>query len=535
MKAQPSKAQPSETQPELVEIAVDGETFSVPKGKNLLEALLDVGEDVSYFCYHPRLSIVAKCRQCLVGLGDGHKLVPACQMTVQEGMKVRSKTEQVREARQAILEFTLLNHPLDCVICDKAGECTLQRQYMDWDGEASLVNHDKVSKPKKVDLGPDIVLDAERCILCDRCVRFMAEVAKAPQLLFAKRGDHTEVSCAPGEQLDHPYALNVADICPVGALTDKSFRFQSRVWDLWSTRTVCQGCAAGCDMELHHKDGDVYRQVPPKRWDLNLNWMCNDGRRTYRQLLEKERVTHPSLGGERTDPDTATTHIAEALQGLIGAEGSPIGVVLGADVSNEDAYAGARIAQVLGARLYLGDRPDDGKGDDILRLNDPNPNRAGVRAMANKDLLNTKALAEALNDGALKALLVVGDGLDLPAPAQRKLNALDLVVLSTPFSSALIKKASVVLPAAAWTEIDGTCTNAAGEVKRMRPAFEPPSHARPHWDWLVRLGVALDADLGFLDAEGAFSEMSANIETFAGASWGDTIPTQRLRFSGRRG
>jgi NADH-quinone oxidoreductase subunit G len=560
--------------PEMVEILVDGEAHQVEPGINLLDALLELGEDVSYFCYHPGLSVVAKCRQCLVGIGDGHKLVPSCQLTTQDGMRVRSKTEQVLEARRAQLEFTLVNHPIDCVICDKAGECALQRQYMDWDAKASLVNHDKVRKPKKVDLGPEIVLDAERCILCHRCVRFCDEVAGQPQLLFGERGDHTVLTTAPGELLDNPYSLNTVDICPVGALTDKDFRFKSRVWDLSATRSTCTGCAAGCGMEIHHKGGQIYRLVPPKKWDMNENWMCDAGRRIYKAYDALERVTFPKVEDAESDPAAAIAAVAAALEPYLsrpsapveapveaGAEtpeganapegdesesgesepaespGAKVAIALGADMTNEDNWAAVKLARELfdGAKLFVASAKDDGKGDDILRKDDPNPNRAGATAIAG-EVGTIDELGNGLKGGDFKVLITLGTALELPGAALRKMaKTVDMVLQLSPTTTALSKRTKVLLPTAAWPEVDGTITNVDGETKRLRPAFEPPGHARPAWDWLARLAEALGAAWQIRSPKALFEELSAQVPALEGAQWGEELRTKKLRFGGRRG
>ena len=520
------------TSPEYVEFFIDGEPVRGKPGANLLQAMIEAGENISYFCYHADLSIAAKCRQCLVGIGDAHKLVPACQLNVKEGLQVRSKTEQIRDARRALLEFTLVNHPVDCVICDKAGECALQRQYMDWDGEASLVNHEKVHKPKKVELGPTVVLDAERCILCDRCVRFCREVARSPQLLFAKRGDHTEVSCAPGEQLDNPYSLNVVDICPVGALTDREFRFKSRVWDLWSTRSVCQGCATGCDMEIHHKGGEVFRLVPPKQWDMNENWMCDYGRRSHKELSAAERLSTSLVKGKPTsDRDVAVSMLADGLRAQL-AKPAGIAFVLGADLTNEDLYTASTLGKAIGATLYLGDWPDDNNGDTILRSSDPNPNRAGARAIVGDALKPLAELAPALKD--IKLLYVVGKA-ELPGPTLAKLKSVEFVAVQSPSASPLTNAAHIVLPAASWAEVDGTVITASGAIKRLRPAFEPPGQARPNWAWTSQLAQTLQRSRSFANAEEVFAALKEDASAFADAAWGQHLPTKRLRFGGRRG
>ncbi|MBK8482487.1 MAG: (2Fe-2S)-binding protein [Proteobacteria bacterium] len=523
---------------EVVEFQLDGRPIRALKGQNLLEALLEAGEPLSAFCYHPGLSVAAQCRQCLVGIGEGYRLVPACQCTVQHGVSVRSQTDQVRDARRAMLEFTLLNHPVDCVICDKAGECALQRHYMDWDARPAAINHQKVHKPKRVDLGPNIVLDAERCILCSRCIRFCSEVAGAPQLTFAERGDHTELTTAPGQALDNPYALNTVDICPVGALTDKDFRFRSRVWDLWSTLSVCNGCAAGCATELHHKGGAIHRMVPPKRWDMNLSWMCDEGRRSY-QAIAADRLTEAVADGQPATPEQACARAASALEALAGRAPASLAVVLGADATNEDNFAAVQLAsRWAGARLFIADRADDGRGDTILRRDDPNPNRAGTQAVAAQFAGATAdgaALLEALRAGSIKGLYVVGNASDLAAPVAAALGSVEFVVVQATCSSPLTQAAQVVLPAAAWAEVEGTITNWRNELGRLRAAFEPPGHARPHWAWIHAIGAALGHPPQGEAAKDVFEQLRDEVPLFRRASWGEERPTVRLRWACRRG
>ncbi|MFH1131346.1 MAG: 2Fe-2S iron-sulfur cluster-binding protein [Pseudomonadota bacterium] len=527
-----SNEQQEIAEPELVKFKVDGREVAAPKGKNLLQALLDAGEDVSYFCYHRCLSVAAVCRQCMVSIGG--RIVPACQNVVTDGLEVLSNSSQaVLDARRKMLEYTLVNHPLDCVMCDKAGECALQRQYMDWDTKPSLVNHNKLEKPKKVDLGPDIVLDAERCILCSRCMRFCAEIAKQPELTFCQRGDHSFLTTAPGRRLQNPYSLNTVDICPVGALTDKNFRFQARVWELFATNSVCNGCSRGCPMEIHHRKGKIYRMVPPKKWDMNLNWMCNYGRSTYEQLAEN-RLTAPRLNKTECTLDRALEWTAQKLK---DSDRSKIGVVLGADVTNEDNFAAVRFAtDVLKTGLiYLAELPDNNEGDEILRQNDPNPNRGGAKACGKGQLKTIEQLVADLKEQKLKVLYVVSDVLALPEEALQHVSSLDALIMQVSCSSPLADKAQVLLPAAKWAEVDGTITNFEGKVQRLYAAIEPPGLARPHWDLLARVTQLMETSLEFVSAGAIFGAMVEKVEKFAGANWGNELPRRQLRFAGRRG
>src|SRR5258708_26227305 len=272
---------------ETVNLKIDGQSVAVKKGTNVLEAARSIGVPISYFCYHPGLSSPAVCRQCLVDVKGQPKLVPSCYTPVAENMEVTTASPRVLDARRQMLEFTLVNHPVDCPICDKAGECTLQKLYMEWDGHASRTDVDKVRKPKAVDLGPTIVLDAERCILCTRCIRVCDEVAHDHQLEMKNRGDHEELTTAPGRQLDNPYSLNTVDVCPVGALTSKDFRFAMRAWELYTTPSVCAGCATGCNDEVHHAQGRIYRLVPRENQAVNKICMCDEGRFTYKEITPR--------------------------------------------------------------------------------------------------------------------------------------------------------------------------------------------------------------------------------------------------------
>src|SRR4051794_37052134 len=331
--------------PDLVTLKIDGQTVQAKKGTNVLEAAKAIDKSISYFCYHPGLSSPAVCRQCLVEVKGQPKLVPSCYTPVSEGMEVRTDTEKVVTARAQMLEFTLVNHPVDCPICDKAGECTLQKMYEEWDGSPSRVDTGKVHKPKVVDLGPHIVLDAERCILCTRCIRVCDEVAKETQLQMAFRGDREQLTTAPGKQLDNPYSLNTVDVCPVGALTSKDFRFTMRAWELYTVPSVCPGCATGCNTEVHHARGKVYRVVPRENQDVNKFWMCDEGRFTYHELDER-RVAAPRVGGDTTSMEKAVAFAAERLAGLRDAGGGKLlGVVLNAQATNEDNYVLVKAAQ----------------------------------------------------------------------------------------------------------------------------------------------------------------------------------------------
>src|SRR5439155_24096517 len=330
-----------------------------------------------------------------------------------------------------MLEFTLVNHPVDCPICDKAGECTLQKMYQEWDGSPSRVDTGKVHKPKVVDLGPEIVLDAERCILCTRCIRVCDEVGKEHQLEMAYRGDREQLTVAPGKRLDNPYSINTVDVCPVGALTAKDFRFAMRAWELYTTPSVCAGCATGCNDEVHHARGKIYRLVPRENADVNKFWMCDEGRFTYKEI-DVHRVAAPRIGGETTSMDKAIAFAARRLQEV---PKDLVGVVLNAQATNEDNYLLAKVAKALGfTHVYLAGRPPrPERADDILRAADVNPNTAGARAIAawaGSKAKGTQQLNADIIGGSVRGLWILGDHVALDDEALAALSKLDVVYQS---------------------------------------------------------------------------------------------------------
>jgi len=519
---------------ETVTLTIDGRPVTVAKGTNVLEAAKTLGIDISAFCYHPGLSIAACCRQCLVSVEKNPKLQPSCQQTVAEGMVVRTTDPQSTLARKQMLEFTLVNHPIDCPICDKAGECTLQRLYFEHDNADSRVDVPKVEKPKVVDLGPTIVLDAERCILCTRCIRVCDEIAGVHQLEMSGRGNHEELGTAPGATLDNPYSLNTVDVCPVGALTAKDFRFTMRAWELEMTPSICNGCATGCNIEIHHKNERAWRLVPRHNADVNKYWMCDEGRVTYHDL-RTERLASPVVDGLPATWDRAVKTAAEKLEAA--RKDGVIGVVLSAIHSNEDNFALAKLAQTWKARVFAAGRlPQPERADEILRDADVNANTAGVRAIGEALKLTIEdvvALEAALTGGALRGLVVLGYEVPI-GEATWTLRELPLVAIAS-HERGPAARAQVTLPTAAWAEAAGSVTNRRGRVQRMHPAFPPPGQAVPGWEAVVRLAQAAGVKLAWTHAREVFKDMIAAVPAFAGAAWGREARPIQLRFAASRG
>ena len=519
---------------ETVTLTIDGQPVTVAKGTNVLEAARMLGIDISAFCYHPGLPIVAQCRQCLVSVEKNPKLQPSCQQVVAEGMVVRTTDPQSTLARKQQLEFTLVNHPIDCPICDKAGECTLQKLYFEHDNADSRVDTPKVEKDKAVDIGPHIVLDQERCILCSRCIRTCDVVAGQHQLEFANRGDHEVLTTAPGAQLDNPYSLNTVDVCPVGALTAKDFRFTMRAWELEATPSICNGCATGCNVEIHHRHGRAWRLVPRHNPDVNQYWMCDEGRFTYHDLRER-RLAAPLVDGLPAGWDRALAMASDRIRSAL-SDASTVGIVLSALATNEDNFALAKLAQAWGVKtVFLGAKPPvPARADGRLRVADVNPNTNGVKAIAGALGLELRMPSDPGALGGMRMLVTLGDVLQGYSHDPGRTNPLEIVAISA-HERGHVANARVAFPAADWAEIAGTITNVNGIVQRMHAAFSPPGHAIPGWEAVVRLAQQTGQKLAWTHVREVFKDMCAAVPAWNGLTWVREARPLQLRFAGSRG
>jgi NADH-quinone oxidoreductase subunit G len=516
---------------------IDGREIPFEKGETVIQAAHRAGIDIPHYCWHPGLSVAANCRMCLVEVmpppgrpammlnvlaydaSTGQyvdqqkpKLQPACQQAVTEGLEIKSESSpHVEKARAAVQEFLLLNHPVDCPICDQAGECRLQDYWLEHQGTSKRMHDEPVHKPKAEVFGPTIVYDAERCIVCTRCVRFSEEVALDPVLSVRERGNVNEIVVSPGRELDHDYTLMTEHVCPVGALTSKDFRFKARVWFLRTARGVCQECATGCNAYLDYdpRNNTVYRHRPRENMEVNKYWMCDQGMLDYRRVHE-DRLLEAKIGGEDVKVGTALDRASELLR---GAEAGKLAVLLSGQHSQEDNFALLDLARTLwraGApthaeqlgvtQVFATGRPP-GKGDTILKHVDKNSNTAGVLSLlAPKKPLNFAALANAIQSGAVTHVLALGSGIEdaALAPALAKLKA--LVVIGT-WNGPLSRAAHVALPAASWAEADGLFVNSKGMTQESEQAIEPLGQARPAWKLAAALGVRLGAAVPFRSLE----------------------------------
>lgn len=396
-------------------LTIDDQQVEVPDGLNLIEAAGLCGIEIPHYCYHPALAVVGNCRMCLVEVEKAPKLQIACNTRVTDGMVVRTRSERTQAAQRAVLEFLLVNHPIDCPVCDQAGECKLQDYYMDYDRQPSRFELGRKNpKGKAIDIGGGLMLDQERCILCARCTRFFDDITHTSELAIFERGDRNVIDTYPGRKVDNPYALNTVDICPVGALTERDFRFRMRVWYLHRTPSVCGGCERGCAIDIHHHRGRIYRFKPRHNPEVNGYWMCDAGRHSFPALQSESRLVAPlKPAGERMVPigwDAALAEAAAKIAELSRAHGpGVIGAVAGAQSTNEEAFALKRLMAVIGSDRIaaLSSTPAGAPRDDglLIRAN-RNPNTRGLAAIGiGAD--GIELLAESAAVGQVKLLIAM--------------------------------------------------------------------------------------------------------------------------------
>lgn len=511
------------------------------QGQTIIQAAADHGMEIPHYCYHPDLPIDGNCRMCLVEVEKMPKLTPACTTVVNEGMVVRSENDRVKEAVRGVLEFLLINHPVDCPVCDQAGECRLQDYYMVYGLHTSEIPLDmKVRKRKVIDLGPMVVLDQERCVLCSRCIRFFDNVTETGEMQFFGRGDHVAIGTFEDRPLDNPYSGNVVDICPVGALTSRDFRFKCRVWFLHATDSVCGGCSTGCTVRIDHRDGTIFRLIPRRNVEVNRSWLCDEGRLSFHELAKTERVVRPLTKGRdgMQAPVTwedALSSIDSRLREIRGASGerSIIGFA-SASATNEALFLFKRY---LGSarfdfRLDSEDKTVTEKEDNILRHIDKHPNSMGAMKMGliGNDLGGIEDVTKAAKAGQIRAGVVVYFKPLVPRPGDQQTEArlasliesLEYSVLLASHKAEWQSAASVVLPVASWSEEDGTFTNFQGRVQFEGKAMTAPGDALPLWEVLAMLIHARGDESPWMSAEDVFKSITESEPAFRGMTWDQT-------------
>lgn len=469
---------------------INGQEIEVKEGTTIIEAMYKNDIRVAHYCWHPGLSVAGVCRLCMVEIEGNPRVQIACNTLVTEGMKINNTSQKVKEAAKWGLDFHLINHPLDCPICDQAGECGLQDQYMEFGKYDPEMAEKKVKKHKVVDLGPTVVLDTERCILCSRCVRFTTEVSKTEELGIFNRGDRSEIGTFDGKPLDNKYSLNTVDICPVGALTSKDFRFRQRVWYLKDENTVCNGCSAGCNVKVYFNKEGFFRVKPVYNEQVNGYWMCDEGRDLYKFVNREARYTKARVKTAAGWNELLPGAAAKQAAGLVKGQGDAVALVLTGQYTTEEyESAVATFTRETGSkRVYhwLNNPDSINDFDGILRRGDKNPNTKGLLKVLKAQGINTQwsDLVSGLNSGAIKTVVVAGpENLqffpDMKEKAQLFAKAQNTIWLQAPRTAAIDEADgnAIIIPMKSYVEKDGTFTNHADIEQKFQKVTTVVSEA----------------------------------------------------------
>ena len=519
----------------MVNVQIDGVWMQFPKGTRVIEACKQAQKLVPHYCYHPKLSSPGNCRMCLIEMGtpkmtpdrkpvigaDGKPEIAwiprpqiSCAQDVSEGMGVRTNSPMVQECRKGVMEFLLINHPLDCPICDQAGECKLQEFSVEHGNANSRFLERKVKKPKSVELGPRVTLDAERCILCTRCIRFMKEVANDDVLGIVDRGSFNSIACHPDRKLDHNYSLNTVDICPVGALTSTDFRFKMRVWFLKETPTIDVNCGTGSNITVGTRENRIYRITPRDNDAVNGPWLPDSHRLNFKFVADPKRLTapqvRPQIGDTKPGWQQAINLAAEALRKNSGK----VAILASGRATNEELFLVSRLASALKASV-VDILPRTGEPDGMLIAADRNPNTTGAKLLG----IATGKLAEIANgirSGSITALLVLGEDATNAGLTADDLAKLDALVAMDILPNATTDKAHFVLPSSAWCEKRGSMINLKNRIQRLNKAVVAPGSARDDWEILRDLIFAVSGSNGLHSIEDVFKAMASATPALAG-------------------
>lgn len=548
-------------------IVIDGKELEFRQGQTVIEIAADNGIDIPHFCWHPCLTISGNCRMCLVEIEKMPKLAISCSTVAADGMVVHTQSEKSIQARSAVMEFFLINHPLDCPICDEAGECKLQDYAYSHSVGESRFTEPKNHKEKRVPLGPNVMFDGERCISCSRCIRFCEDIVGEKQLTFVQRGDRVTIVTYPGKSLDNAYSLNVTDICPVGALTNRDFRFKSRVWEMSATKSVCTGCSRGCNIDIWVRNNEVLRLTPRFNAEVNNYWMCDNGRlNTFKYINSEDRIEGPYLRREgnliKTGWDEA---IAFAVSELKSFGKDEIAFIGSAYATNEDNYIFAKFAKTVfgNKNVDFMRHIEPGNCDKLLVNEDKTPNSLGAQLVGIqpvKNGLNFDAIINGIKEGKIKALYILEDDIIGARPELESLLAkLDLLIVHATNLNKTTALAELVLPASSYAEKHGSFVNSEGRVQRIRTAVTTEDFdrsldglaqsrldkfgtrfdswasnkkrdSRSSWRIIAAMANALGYKIKYTMSEEVFEEIASNIPEFSGLNY-DSLGTTGVKIN----
>ncbi|MGJ8676867.1 MAG: molybdopterin-dependent oxidoreductase [Akkermansiaceae bacterium] len=521
MNDSPTKSLPKDTAAEkgMVNVQIDGHWIQVPRGTRMIEACKIAEKEVPHYCYHPKLSSPGNCRMCLVQMGmpprpapgaepvygdDGFqeigwmpRPVIACANTVGENMGIRTQGELVEKCREGVMEFLLINHPLDCPICDQAGECRLQEFSVEHGKGVSRFKEDKVKKPKNVKIGPRIRLDDERCIMCSRCIRFMDEVADEPVLGFSERGTHTTVGIFPGKELTNNYGLNTVDLCPVGALTSNDFRFQMRTWFLKETDSIDTNCGTGANITVWTRGNKIFRITPRQNDDVNSCWLPDSHRLNYICPTDENRLSNALIKVDGIHEETCWENAIEAAaDALKQYDSTEIAVIASGRQTNEELMMMRALAAELETEQFSIVAREQ-ESDDMLISSDRNPNTTGAKLVLQNSHPSEKltSIIEGMRSGQIKAIVAASEDLITEAGfTADDLDGLELLISIQHSTNATAQASDVVFAGAGPAEKRGSMVNVTGRLQTLTPACIPPGDAKLDWEIIRDLTLAISGE-----------------------------------------
>ncbi|HYM21394.1 MAG TPA: 2Fe-2S iron-sulfur cluster-binding protein [Candidatus Kapabacteria bacterium] len=529
-------------------VTIDGVQFEAKPGQTIIQIALDNGIDIPHFCWHPGLSVAGNCRMCIVDVEKIPKPSIACATTISDGMVVHTKNEKALKAREDVMEFLLINHPLDCPICDEAGQCKLQDYAFNHSRGESRFEETKNHKDKRIPFGPNVLFDGERCISCSRCIRFGEEIADQPILTFVERGDHVTIRPFPGAELDNPYSMNVIDICPVGALTSRDFRFKARPWDMSFTETVCPSCARGCSIRVGARDNEILRLEPSPNPNINDFWMCDAGRlESYPSVNAADRVSGAFIrNNNKLEPALLSDAVHKIASELKRFKAAEIAFIASANATLEDNYVFLEAAKQKGSKTVGYFSHVSGSDAKLLIRADKTPNAFGLKVLGVTPF-GDELTADLLN-GKIKAVYSLEDDFLVDASLAQAFEKVEFFACHATNLTATSKRADVVLPAASWAEQEGVFVNFEGWAQKLTPAIETSHIVRgfnhmaqsrldrfgsPFDKWAQRKKVdaleswrlaqdvasVLGAKLDFRYTEDVFDQIAAHIAELKGLSY----------------
>ncbi|MEO8446018.1 MAG: 2Fe-2S iron-sulfur cluster-binding protein [bacterium] len=535
-------------------ITIDNREVEFTPGQTIIQAAHKANIDIPNFCWHPALTVAGNCRICLVEVEKMPKLSIACATPATEGMIVHTKSEKTIHAQNAVMEFLLINHPLDCPICDEAGECKLQDYSYQYGVGISRFDELKTQKDKRVALGPNVMFDQERCISCSRCIRFCDEIAKDPELTFVQRGDHVTIETFPGEELDNPYSMNVIEICPVGALTSREFRFKSRVWEMSFTDTLCPGCSRGCNTIMGVRNNKILRIEPRENIAVNDYWLCDWGRLNTINFVndESQRIKSPIIKLDESSMEKEEhidvnwdEAISKSVSHMKNYESSEILFIASPFSTLEDNYALKKFAKDIFAsdNIFYIPNIDETFEDDILRKSDKTPNSNGLKLLGIRQYTNE--IIDRLSAGKFKMVFILNDDIMRLPGSDVFMKNIESTIHLISIQNKSSKHASIILPVSTYAEVNGTFVNFENRIQRLRAAVSTLEeerilgefalsrldkfgayndrwthgtkyNSRPGWKILKLIAKAMGHEFAFENSEEVFVELSSAIPDMIG-------------------